>query len=72
MSADVLVNRQSQKPIVVGRAAQTVKGVRKAAEAELSEMFGVKVCIEMWVKVEPGWMRNRKLLMEMGYMGDLV
>jgi GTP-binding protein Era len=72
VAVDVLVNRASQKPIVIGRAAQTIKGARKAAEKELSEMFGVKVSLELWVKVESGWMKDPKILSEMGYMGDLV
>lgn len=71
-TVDVLVNRASQKPIVIGRGAETVKYVRKCAERELSEMFGVKVSLEVWVKVEPNWMKNDRLLAEMGYLGDLV
>lgn len=69
VQADVLVNRPSQKPIVVGRGAENVKYARKCAERELKEMFGVKVALELWVKVEPGWMRNERLLSEMGYLG---
>jgi GTP-binding protein Era len=72
VTADVLVNRPSQKPIVIGRAAQTIKFARKAAERELSDMFGVKVAIELWVRVEPNWMKNNRLLTDMGYMGGLV
>ena len=72
VQVDVLVNRASQKPIVVGRGAETVKNVRKSAERELSQVFGVKVAIEMWVKVEPNWMKNERLLVEMGYMGGEI
>lgn len=72
VAVDVLVNRPSQKPIVIGRSAQTIKGARKAAERELSETFGVKVSLELWVKVEPGWMKNPKILAEMGYMGAVI
>lgn len=72
ITADVLVNRPSQKPIVIGRSAQTIKFARKNAEKELSEVFGVKVSLELWVRVEPNWMKNQKLLSEMGYMGDLM
>ena len=72
VTVDVLVNRASQKPIVIGKGAQTVKYVRKCAERELSDMFGVKVALEIWVRVEPGWMTDRRLLTEMGYLGDLV
>ena len=70
--AEVLVNRPSQKPIVIGRSASTIKAVRKAAERELKEVFGVPVSLELWVNVEPNWMKNQKLLAEMGYLGGLV
>ena len=72
VDAEVLVNRPSEKPIVIGRGAETVKYVRTRAERELSEMFGVKVSLELWVRVEPGWMKNDRLLAEMGYLGELV
>ena len=72
VEAEVLVNRPSQKPIVIGKAASVIKKVRKAAEKELKEIFGLKVEHELWVKVEPNWMKNQKLLAEMGYLGGLV
>lgn len=72
VKVDIVVNRQSQKPIVIGRGAETIKYVRKCSERELSDMFGLKVELELWVRVEPNWMKNSKLLAEMGYLGDLV
>ena len=72
VDAEVLVNRPSQKPIVIGRGAETIKYVRKCAERELRDVFGLKVALELWVRVEPGWMKNSRLLAEMGYLGELV
>ena len=72
IGVDILVNRASQKPIVIGKAAQTIKYVRKCSEREVGEMFGVKAAMELWVRVEPNWMKNPKILAELGYMGDLV
>jgi GTP-binding protein Era len=72
VKVDVVVNRISQKPIVIGRGAETVKYVRKCSERELSDMFGVKVALEIWVRVEPNWMKNKKLLTEMGYLGQEI
>ena len=72
VEVSVLVNRASQKPIVIGRGAETVKYVRKCAERALSDVFGVKVAMEIWVKVEPNWMNHKRLLTEMGYLGGLV
>lgn len=72
VKADVIVNRASQKPIVIGRGAETIKYVRKCAERELKDLFGVKVALELWVRVEPGWMKNDRLLAEMGYLGGEI
>jgi GTPase Era involved in 16S rRNA processing len=35
-------------------------------------MFGVKVALELWVRVEPNWMKNDRLLVEMGYLGGEI
>ena len=67
----IYVNRPSQKGIVIGPGGKLVKAVRQAAEPELSDMFGVKVHLELWVKVEPGWMQNSRLLAAMGYLGTM-
>lgn len=68
----IYVNRPSQKGMVIGTGGKTLKYARKAAEPELSEMFGVKVRLDLWVKVEQNWMKNDRLLSEMGYKGALV
>lgn len=72
VKVDILVNRPSQKPIVIGRGAEILKNVRKASERELSEIFEVRVALEMWVRVEPRWMENARLLAEMGYLGGEI
>ena len=72
VKVDLLVNRASQKPIVIGRGAETIKYVRKCVERELKDIFGVKVALELWVRVEPQWMKNEKLLTDMGYMGGEI
>jgi len=72
VEVEVLVNRASQKPIVIGKGAETVKYVRKCAERELSDVFGVRVTMEIWIRVEPNWMKNERLLAEMGYLGEFV
>ncbi|MBO6066657.1 MAG: GTPase Era, partial [Kiritimatiellae bacterium] len=69
VAADVLVARASQKPIVIGKSAAIIKAVRKAAEKELGETFGVKVALELWVRVAANWMEDKRLLTQMGYLG---
>lgn len=72
VKAEILVNRPSQKPIVIGKGAEIIKAARKAAERELREIFEVKVALELWVRVEPNWMKNKRLLTEMGYLGGEI
>lgn len=72
VKAEVLVNRASQKPIVIGKGAEIIKKARKAAERELREIFDVKVVLELWVHVEPNWMKNKRILAEMGYLGGEI
>ena len=69
ITADILVNRPSQKPIVIGRGGETIKKSRHAAQREISATFDVKAKLELWVRVEPNWMKNPRLLAEMGYLG---
>jgi len=70
VNATVIVNRDSQKGIVIGPKAECLKYVRQCAEPELSEIFGVKVKLELWVKVEKEWMKNNRLLQQMGYLSS--
>jgi len=66
----ILVNRPSQKPIVIGPKGRTLHQVREAAEQELGEQYGVGVTLSLWVKVERNWMGNFWILRQMGYAGE--
>lgn len=72
VKVDVIVNRESQKPMVIGRGAETVRWVRKGAERELKNIYGVKVSLQIVVRTVRNWMKNPKMLLEMGYMGGFV
>jgi GTP-binding protein Era len=65
--ATILVNRPSQKPIVLGERGRVIRSVRRAAEPEISAMFDVDADLELWVKVEKNWAKNFWLLRQMGY-----
>ena len=71
VNATLFVNRPSQKGIVIGPKGANLKYVRQCAEPELSDIFGVKVQLELWVKVEKDWMKNPQLLQQMGYMSSM-
>jgi GTP-binding protein Era len=70
VAVTLYVTRPSQKGIVIGPKGRTLKYVRQCAEPELSDVFGVKVTLELWVKIEKTWMKNFWLLQQMGYAGQ--
>ena len=65
--ANIYVNRPSQKGIVIGHKGRILRKVRRLAERELKEMYGLPVKLELWVKVEKNWMKNFWILKELGY-----
>ena len=67
----IYVNRPSQKGIVIGNKGRILKYVKQCAERELSEIFEVKVTLDLWVKIERDWMKNFWLLRQMGYAGAM-
>lgn len=64
----VLVEKPSQKAIVIGEKARLLKAVRKAAEKELAGMYGHPVALELWVKVVEKWTHNHFILKRLGYV----
>ena len=71
VSVTLLINKASQKGIIIGPKAANLVYVRKCAEPELSEIFGVRVKLELWVKVEKDWMKNPQILQQLGYMTSM-
>jgi len=64
--AVVYVERESQKPIVLGKGGRTIKEIGTLAREELEYLLGRKVFLELWVKVRPGWRKDRDFLRELG------
>lgn len=67
ISADIYVERHSQKGIVIGEKGRRLKSVKHHAEKELSEMYGIPVRLTLWVKVEKDWRKNFWILRKLGY-----
>ena len=62
----ILVERESQKPIVVGKGGAMIKQIGTAARAELIAHFGTKVYLDLHVKVKSEWRNDDRLLDELG------
>jgi GTPase len=62
----ILVERESQKPIVVGRGGAMIKQIGTAARAELMAHFDTRVYLDLHVKVKSEWRDDDRLLDEIG------
>jgi GTP-binding protein Era len=60
--ATILVERDGQKKIVVGRQGQMIKNIGTAARLDLEEFLERHIYLELFVKVEPGWREDRAVL----------
>jgi len=62
----ILVDRESQKPIVVGRGGSMIKQIGTAARVELERYLGARVYLDLHVKVKSEWRDDERILNEMG------
>ena len=67
VAANVYVERDSQKGIVIGKGGDLLRTVGSEARAELEILFGAKVYLELKVKVEKDWQRRDQLLDRLGF-----
>lgn len=67
IAATIWVERETQKPIVIGKQGQRLKQIGTAARAELERFIGGKVYLELWVKVQPQWRDREGRLRELGF-----
>lgn len=65
--AEILVERPSQKAIVIGRGGEVLKRVGTEARHELEALLGAHVHLETRVKIEPDWQRRAQALDRLGY-----
>jgi len=64
--ATIAVERESQKPIVLGRGGRTIKAIGIAARERIEALVGRKVRLELWVTVWPKWRRDAARLAQLG------
>ena len=63
----ILVERESQKPIVIGRAGAMIKQIGTVARRELEDYFQARVYLDLHVKVRSEWRDDDRMLDEMGF-----
>lgn len=65
--AAIVLEREAQKPIVLGAGGERIKRIGSEARQDLERAFGCKVYLEVWVKIKSGWADNELRLRSYGY-----
>ena len=65
--ADLLIERESQKRIVVGQGGQKIKQIGIRARKAIEALVGAQVHLELFVKVDPQWSKSARRMQELGY-----
>jgi GTP-binding protein Era len=67
--ASIIVEKESQKPIIIGAGGQRIKQIGSAARADLEKLLPPKVFLELYVRVEPDWRNSPGLVAALDYRG---
>jgi GTP-binding protein Era len=67
ITADIIVQRESQKGIIIGEKGSMIKKLGSMARKDIEEFLGSKVFLELFVKFRPKWRDNDIFLKEYGY-----
>jgi GTP-binding protein Era len=66
--AAIVLERTSQKGIVIGKEGRTLKSIGTAARKDIEKMLDQKVMLKLWVKVKKNWSQDERFLKELGYL----
>lgn len=67
IGAVVIVEKESQKGILIGKQGERLKSVGTAAREDMERLFGTKVFVKLWVRVRESWREDEQTLAELGY-----
>lgn len=67
IAAVIFVDKETHKPIIVGARGSRLKAIGTEARLAMERLFGMKVFLELWVKVREGWREDEQTLVELGY-----
>ena len=67
ISATINVERDSQKGIIIGKKGSMLKQIGTSARIDIERLLGTKVYLELFVKVQKDWTKDKRMLKEFGY-----
>ncbi len=71
IEATIIVERDSQKGIVIGKRGEMLKQVGQRAREEIENLLGCHVFLKLWVRVDKNWSRDMSSVRRLGYGGEL-
>ncbi len=69
--ATIYVEREGQKGILIGKGGETIKKIGTLARKEIESILGAHVLLELMVKVQPNWRRNRAIVRQLDWHRQL-
>lgn len=70
IEATIIVERPTQKGIMIGKGGSMLKNIGTLARQDIEHLLGSKVYLQLWVKVQPNWRDKSTLLKSYGYRRD--
>ena len=70
VQATIIVERKSQKGIIIGKNGQMIKKIGSLARRDIETLLADKVYLDLWVKVQKGWRDRQSQLLDLGYRPD--
>ena len=67
IGANIFVEKDSQKGIIIGKKGQMLRQIGAAARQEIERMTGGRIYLDLWVKVRKSWRRDERELRRLGY-----
>ncbi|MGA1427565.1 MAG: GTPase Era [Methylophilaceae bacterium] len=64
--ASILVDKDSQKPLLIGKDGEKLKKISSDSRRDMEKLFGSKVWLEVWVKVQKNWFDDARALKSLG------
>lgn len=64
--AAIIVDRESHKPMIIGKKGDRLKDISSKSRKDMETLFGAKVWLEVWVKVQKGWADDQRALKSLG------
>lgn len=67
INVTIICEKSSHKAIIIGKDGRKLKGIAKASREELEEFLGIKINLQVWIKIKENWRDNQSLMLNYGY-----